>query len=223
MRKGFSLIELAIALTVIGLVVGGVLVGKDLVRAAEIRSVLNDVDAFKSAVATFQSKYRALPGDLSNAASYWASTSNGDGDEQIDYLLGAPGEEYNAWQQLALAEMIPGSYTGATNSLPPSRITNGYYRISYQSPVYGKSGHMISLNGMNTTYSVAHKALLSSRDMYALDLKADDGLADSGIIMGFNEQGVPGCVNNYITDATGTYIGTTDTITCKVFFVVSKQ
>ena len=69
--KGFTLIELSIALVIIGLVVGGVLVGQDLIRAAKVRSTVSDIEKFNTAAFTFRSKYNHYPGDIpaSNAAN----------------------------------------------------------------------------------------------------------------------------------------------------------
>ncbi|MFM9890513.1 MAG: prepilin-type N-terminal cleavage/methylation domain-containing protein [Rickettsiales bacterium] len=65
-RSGFTLVELAIVLVIIGLIIGGVLVGQDLIKAASIRSVITDVEKINAATTTFRSKYSGLPGDLLN-------------------------------------------------------------------------------------------------------------------------------------------------------------
>jgi hypothetical protein len=135
--EGFTLVEIAIVLVVIGLVVGGILVGRDLIRAAELRSVISDVEKFKTAVNTFRLKFNAIPGDMPDATTYWGAadpnpvtcqttvgtgtqTCNGNG----DWKIGAPGWAYGAfpgvnidecyrfWQHLANAQLIRGQYTG---------------------------------------------------------------------------------------------------------------
>ena len=65
-RNGFTLIELSIVLVIIGLIVGGVLVGRDLINAASIRSTVSQVEKFYQAVNTFYGKYGYLPGDIPN-------------------------------------------------------------------------------------------------------------------------------------------------------------
>ena len=59
-QRGFSLVELSIVLVILGLLVGGVLGGQALIRAAEIRGVLADKDKYLAAVYTFKNKYQAL-------------------------------------------------------------------------------------------------------------------------------------------------------------------
>src|ERR1700691_433072 len=63
-QSGFTLIELSIVLVIIGLIVGGVLVGQDLIRAAEVRAQISQIEKYNTAVNTFRDKYNALPGDL---------------------------------------------------------------------------------------------------------------------------------------------------------------
>jgi prepilin-type N-terminal cleavage/methylation domain-containing protein len=69
-QQGFTLIELSIVLVIIGLIVGGVLVGQDLIRAAAVRGQISQIEKYQTAVNTFRTKYDGLPGDLSNAANF---------------------------------------------------------------------------------------------------------------------------------------------------------
>ena len=63
-KSGFTLIELSIVLVIIGLIVGGVLVGQDLIKAAETRAQISQIEKYNTAVRTFQGKYGYLPGDM---------------------------------------------------------------------------------------------------------------------------------------------------------------
>jgi|CXWL01.1.fsa_nt_gi prepilin-type N-terminal cleavage/methylation domain-containing protein len=63
-NTGFTLIELSIVIVIIGLIVGGVLVGRDLISAAEIRSQISQIQRFNVAANTFKAKYNYLPGDI---------------------------------------------------------------------------------------------------------------------------------------------------------------
>ncbi|MFW0777925.1 MAG: type II secretion system protein [Rickettsiales bacterium] len=78
-KQGFTLIEFSIVLIIIGLVLGGVLIGRDLIDAAEMRQTTYKMESFQSAVNTFKLKYKCVPGDCVNAADMGLGT-NGDGD-----------------------------------------------------------------------------------------------------------------------------------------------
>jgi prepilin-type N-terminal cleavage/methylation domain-containing protein len=83
--KGFTLIELSIVLVIIGLIVGGVLVGQDLIKAAKIRSQINQFNEYEIAYSTFQLKYNCIAGDCINATQFFGyTTNNGDGNGLID-------------------------------------------------------------------------------------------------------------------------------------------
>lgn len=130
---GFTLIELSIVIVIIGLLVGGIMLGKSLVRQAQVNSAMSDEQKYVQAVASFQQKYGALPGDFASATSYWTAagtcpptsgipattttTCSGDGNGQIGTSgtsTNQPSEDFLFWQHLALAQMIPGSFNGTT-------------------------------------------------------------------------------------------------------------
>ena len=66
LKVGFTLIELSIVLVIIGLIIGGVLVGRDLISAAGVRAQISQIEKYQSAVNTFRGKYGYLPGDISD-------------------------------------------------------------------------------------------------------------------------------------------------------------
>jgi prepilin-type N-terminal cleavage/methylation domain-containing protein len=141
-RQGYTLIELSIVLVIIGLVVGSVVVGRDLIASAENREVIAYRDKLLTAIQTFRLKYNALPGDMRNAENIWGTdpggcpntpansvpktaTCNGDGDGVVDSYY-VPGnytsiqyarEAQRFWQHLANAGMISGQYSGAPYSV----------------------------------------------------------------------------------------------------------
>src|ERR1700743_3469732 len=62
--RGFPLIELSIVLVIIGLIVGGILVGQDMIKAAEVRAQISQIEKYNQAVNTFKAKFQAIPGDM---------------------------------------------------------------------------------------------------------------------------------------------------------------
>lgn len=131
--RGFSLVELSIVLVILGLLVGGVLSGQSLIRAAELRAATSEYSRYVTAVQSFRDKYFALPGDMNNATRFWGNlggtncvnnagtaavttgTCDGNGNGIINNPAAAAGqtsEGYQFWRQLAFAGLIEGTYTG---------------------------------------------------------------------------------------------------------------
>jgi prepilin-type N-terminal cleavage/methylation domain-containing protein len=129
--QGFTLIELSIVLVVIGLIVGGVLVGQDLIKAAEVRAQISQIEKYNTAVNTFRGKFGAIPGDMNIPTAeqfgfYVPATCNGtwpgsrDGNGLIDGWNNVAneasrfaGEPLLFWQDLTtpgLTSLIDGSF-----------------------------------------------------------------------------------------------------------------
>lgn len=71
--RGFTLLEVSIVLVVIALIAGGIVVGRSVVRNAEIQGLIADVDRFRRAANLFREKYNYLPGDYPNGAGMWGT------------------------------------------------------------------------------------------------------------------------------------------------------
>jgi prepilin-type N-terminal cleavage/methylation domain-containing protein len=140
--RGFSLVELSIVLVILGLLTGGILTGQNLIRAAELRSVVTEYQTYQTALQTFRDKYFAIPGDMTNATSFWGDnasacadagiadgspgTCNGNGDGNIGLgVANATAERLQFWTQLALAGLIEGSYSGIAGPGSSSDSTLG--------------------------------------------------------------------------------------------------
>jgi len=146
-KSGFTLIELSIVLVIIGLFAGGIMVGKDLISAAEIRSQIQQIEKYNAAVNTFKVKYGYLPGDIPDpTASGFGFVARGiydgegDGDGIIEGLnLNAVNSVYpNAqrmgevlmfWVDLSTAKMIDGNFSAG---LPNGELL--YLRTEISTP-----------------------------------------------------------------------------------------
>lgn len=136
-RSAFTLVELAVVLTIIGLIIGGALTGRDLIRSAELNTMITNEQRFLQGVQNFREKYSALPGDMKNATQYWGvlggngtgndiacqnlsatatATCNGNGNGKIGMSVVNYDEQLRFWQHLANAGMIEGQYTGVQGS-----------------------------------------------------------------------------------------------------------
>src|SRR6202012_3386774 len=124
---GFTLVELAIVLVIIGLIIGAILVGQDLIEAAAVRAQVSQIEKYNAAVHTFQSKFNCLPGDCANAAEFGfvaRGTDRGQGDgngviegsiwhtmcsDNSPGCVSACGETELFWKDLSDADLIGGS------------------------------------------------------------------------------------------------------------------
>jgi prepilin-type N-terminal cleavage/methylation domain-containing protein len=117
--KGFTLVEIAIVLVIIGLLLGGILKGQEMITQAKIKNVIADMTGVSAAMYGYQDRYRALPGDDKNAGARWAGTTapgNGDGVITGVYTVSASGTTANTameagffWHHLRLAGFISGT------------------------------------------------------------------------------------------------------------------
>jgi len=122
-QSGFTLIELSIVLVIIGLIIGSILVGQDMIAAANIRAQLSQIDKYNAAVNTFKAKYGGLPGDIiptqASAFSFatrTGGTGRGNGNGVIEggetNGIEPAGEGALFWADLTVAGLIDGNFQG---------------------------------------------------------------------------------------------------------------
>jgi len=210
--SGFTLIELSIVLVIIGLIIGGILVGRDLVHAAEIRAVAKDLQSYETAYNTFRLKYNCLPGDCPNATDLFGAQkgqmTNGDGDGKIEWYPSL--ESAMTWWEMVLTGVLGG--TAAYNAFPNYYIK--YRLYPYPVEVYMTEGDLYSNPGSlygsmrpGSTISIGYNdgitvsgSVLPPADISMLDSKTDDGAPSSGALMGFNGKkrgAAPGAPGGY--------------------------
>lgn len=117
-QSGFTLIEIAIVLVIIGLLLGGILKGQELITSARVKNIIAQLDGTKAAFYGFQDRYRALPGDFSAATTQIPGASqNGDGDGVIGTTALGTIESIALWDHLSHAGFINGTFVyNATES-----------------------------------------------------------------------------------------------------------
>jgi len=200
-QTGFTLIELSIVLVIIGLLVGSVLVGRDLIRAAEVRAQVKQIEQIELAVATFKGKYKCIPGDCDHATDFWSDAVNGDGDR----LIVTATENADLWHQLSQAKLVAGSYRSSATSTftiavdTPAAALKGSGVLLGGGGTASQGGLVIGTSTLATVISSFfgehanvlvistafypgsdYSGVYSGADSYALDSKFDDGMPLSG-------------------------------------------
>lgn len=210
-KIGFTIIELSIALVIIGFIVAGIIVAEDLMRSSQLRAATSEAASYTQSIGTFRDKYQALPGDFAAASSVWSGVTNGDGNGLITVNISATrlDEQFLAWQHLSKAEMIKGNFTGVAGSsgvrdrvvgenIPASQLSNsgwglisitltdiagGYTEIPYTAPDTAPN-HVLWLGGRSVSGTVdSQKPTMTPIEAFHIDKKSDDGLPGSGKII----------------------------------------
>ncbi len=179
-QSGFTLLEVAIALVIMGLLLGAVLKGQELIQSARVRALASTQDEIKTAFFGFWDRYRAYPGDYNRASTNLpnvAATSDGNGDGQI-LLNGAMLESIAVWEHLSKAGFIAGPYTYNTTVSSATNPTNAYgafLQLIYDN-VYADAGAPFARHNLKLGNQIPVGIIAE------LDRKIDDGNAQTGTL-----------------------------------------
>lgn len=202
-QTGFTLIELAIVLVIIGLLLGGVLRGQELINSARVKNITRDFQNVQVYVYGYQDRFRVLPGDDPNAQAHIAGATQAAGSTGNGLIDGAwnsanvGDESYIFWEHVRLAGLAPGSTTLNAAEYQPRNANNG--RIGIQS-ITGNPA-FATITGMTGSYAVCSD-LVAGRDATQLDTALDDGNTATGNlrVVATNAPG-PGLATAVITAA----------------------
>lgn len=175
-QTGFTLIELAIVLVIIGLLLGGVLKGQELINSAKVKNMAADFRNIPVYLYSYQDKFKALPGDDLAAVVHVASTTSGDGDGKIEGAWNSvtiTDESAKFWEDVRFAGLAPGSaiITGAT-------ATSGFFPSNADGGRIGVSS-ILPITALPGAYFICSAGILGK---YArqLDISIDDGTPGGG-------------------------------------------
>ncbi len=198
--KGFTLVELSIVLVVIALLVGGILIGQDMIASGTTRKVVSEYTGISSGMNAFYGKYNCIPGDCYKISTYIPGETDGDGDETIESpaSASATGESFQAWKQLAGAGLYSGSFNGLSGAggashavigtnVPVSKVSSsagyafGYLSTQSGSASYydGSYGNLIYFGAATSTSTLSSPSVKPTQ-AYEIDKKIDDGIPGIG-------------------------------------------
>jgi prepilin-type N-terminal cleavage/methylation domain-containing protein len=176
-QNGFTLIEIAIVLVIIGLLLGGVLKGQELITSARVRNLVSTQDGIKAAYFGFLDRYRALPGDYSGASANipnCGTCQDGNNDGQI-LVFGAIIESISTWEHLSKAGFMTGSFVYTATPTAANTPTNPYGTLMQLifDNVYQDASP-------TTRHNLKTGNNIPSDILAEVDRKMDDGLATGG-------------------------------------------
>jgi prepilin-type N-terminal cleavage/methylation domain-containing protein len=189
-QSGFTLVEIAIVLVIIGLLLGGILKGQEMITQAKIKNVISDFNGISAAQYAYQDRYRAIPGDDSGAGTRWtvplaylgAAAGNGDG-----VLTGAynntpttPLESNLYWNELRLAGFVSGQGGVAPQGAQqPQNAASGTIGVQTGNAAAGQA---MASGGGGFSGLIMCSAGLPDKIAIAVDTQLDDGINATGTV-----------------------------------------
>lgn len=160
-QAGFTLVEIAIVLIIIGLLIGGVIQGQAMIQNARVKRLVSDFDGMRAAVLTYQDRFGMLPGDEDDPNTPTGDTNDGNGNGRLD--------DTDGWEieDMRLAGIIPG-----TGIALPANAFGGTIRVD-----------RINLSGAANYIVVTN---VPGEVCQEIDSRYDDGVQTTGEIRGNN-------------------------------------
>lgn len=206
-QSGFTLVEIAIVLVIIGLLLGGVLKGQELITQAKIKNVANDLNGLTAAVYAYQDRYKRLPGD-DPGATRWAliaAAAAGNGDNIVTGTYGSTTDADESrlfWAEIRLAGFV----AGATDTLAHAASQP----INAAGGIVGAQSGGLGLGGL-----IICTGSLPAKIAQAIDTQFDDGNAITGNVRALLEgaapptavpAALPGGAADYADNGTNLYV-----------------
>lgn len=181
-QHGFTLVEIAIVLVIIGLLLGGVLKGQEMINSAKVKNLANDFRTIPLFIYGYQDKFKRLPGDDPAVVSHLGTTGTpattpagaAIGNGIIEGTWNSTtltDESVLFWQHIRLAGLATGSsdFTTATAANLPTNAEGGQFGIQMKAPIKDMSG----------TYYACSSGI-NGKLAQQLDASMDDGAPDKG-------------------------------------------
>ena len=187
-QSGFTLVEIAIVLVIIGLLLGGILKEQELINSARVRNLADTTSGIQAAYYGFIDRYRRVPGDWDGVSANQAIgqtmvSPGGNNNGRLDHPASAEyAEPIALWEQLSKAGFIQGSFVGnaatsaepdTTNNLAPLNAFNQIISI-------GRTDDYQGTNPVRLNVVVGRGVPVNI--MRELDVKMDDGVPNTGVL-----------------------------------------
>ncbi|MDX9689093.1 MAG: prepilin-type N-terminal cleavage/methylation domain-containing protein [Proteobacteria bacterium] len=183
-ERGFTLVELSIVLVIIGLIIGGVLTGRQIILNARITNAVNGIQAYQAQFQTYQQNNGSIPGDDPSALTRFPSladysdVTNGNNNGRVGTATsfdttdttGEAAESRSVWAHLRAAGLVTNQVTNGTTAVQPTNPFGGVY--GFQNGAFG---------GIFTTTTLCLSKVTAGAAQ-AIDSRLDDGVSNAGSI-----------------------------------------
>ena len=202
-QSGFTLVEIAIVLVIIGLLLGGILKGQELINSAKVKNLANDFRVIPTYIYAYQDKFKSLPGDdlavtqhvSGSTPATTPATKQGNGVIDGNWNSNTNTDEsYLFWQHVRLANLAAGPTDVTDLTYVPKNAVGGNLGIS------SAGSTQIQVTGMTGTYQVCSKGILG-KFAKQLDVQMDDGNETTGSMRAVPDGSALGTAPTAITPA----------------------
>jgi len=196
-QSGFTLIEIAIVLVIIGLLLGGVLKGQELINSAKVKNLATDFKNIPVFIYGYQDKYKALPGDDKDVDAHLGATlctptcvattgthGNGVIEGNWNDKVATDSEAFRFWQHVRLAGLAPGPTSTADASYIPQNASGSDIGIQAGTAPAATTAPVKDVNGnaIRGSYVICSAGILG-KFAKQLDSTLDDGNTETGSML----------------------------------------
>ena len=183
-QSGFTLVEIAIVLVIIGLLLGGVLKGQELINSAKVKNIANDLNGIAAGIYAYQDRYKAFPGDDKAAAARWTGVTDGNGNGVVGDATTAT--NFNAAFSGATENVLFWRHMKNGGFVAGDKATNEQPRNTLGGIIGVQTGTGLpatpDLGGL-----VVCTSNLTGKIAESIDLQFDDGKGNSGTLRGYRQ------------------------------------
>ncbi len=204
-QTGFTLVEIAVVLVIIGLLLGGVLKGQELINSAKVKSLINDFRSVSTMIYAYQDRFRFFPGDDPKAVDHVGTgslaTTPASGDVRGNGRIGGAwdsstqtDESYLVWLHLRRANLTTGSTDVTSADYPPTNAESGRIGVTGYPPITNFAGSFFVCSGG-----------ISARFARQVDSSMDDGTTTTGNVQVAGSNGAAQALSAADEAGSGTY------------------